>query len=92
MRPLPPLRILHCFRNPIGGIFRHVRDLVEEHSAAGHQIGILCDSSTGGAYEDALFETIRPKLALGLTRLPMRRAISPSDMIALAKSYQHIKS
>jgi glycosyltransferase involved in cell wall biosynthesis len=86
------LRILHCFRNPIGGIFRHVRDLVEEHSAAGHQIGILCDSSTGGAYEDALFETIRPKLALGLTRLPMRRAISPSDMIALAKSYRHIKS
>ena len=92
MQPSPPLRILHCFRNPIGGIFRHVRDLVEEHSAAGHQVGILCDSSTGGAYEDALFETIRPRLALGLTRLPMQRAISPFDMIALAKSYRHIRS
>ncbi|AYD00512.1 glycosyltransferase family 4 protein [Neorhizobium sp. NCHU2750] len=92
MAAAPPLKILHCFRNPIGGIFRHVRDLVEEHSAAGHQVGILCDSTTGGAYEDALFETIRPRLALGLTRMPMRRAISPTDMIALFKSYRHIKS
>jgi glycosyltransferase involved in cell wall biosynthesis len=87
-----PLRILHCFRSPVGGIFRHVRDLVEEHRAAGHDVGILCDSSTGGAYEDALFDSIRPQLSLGLTRLPMRRAISPSDMAALYRSYQHIKS
>jgi glycosyltransferase involved in cell wall biosynthesis len=92
MSPSPTLRILHCFRSPVGGIFRHVRDLVEEHSAAGHEIGILCDSSTGGAYEDALFDSIRPRLSLGLTRLPLRRAISPSDMVALYRSYQHIKS
>ncbi len=86
------MRILHCFRSPVGGIFRHVRDLVEEHSAAGHEVGILCDSSTGGSYEDALFDGIRPSLSLGLTRLPMRRAISPSDLAALFRSYQHIKS
>jgi glycosyltransferase involved in cell wall biosynthesis len=57
-----PLRILHCFRSPVGGIFRHVRDLAEEHAKAGHQVGILCDSTTGGAYEDKLFETIMPHL------------------------------
>ncbi len=34
------LRIVHCFRSPIGGIFRHVRDLAELHSAAGHEVGI----------------------------------------------------
>lgn len=90
--PDAPLRILHCFRSPVGGIFRHVRDLVEEHRAAGHEVGILCDSSTGGAYEDALFDSIRPQLSLGLTRVPMRRAISPSDMAALFRSYRHIKS
>lgn len=88
----PPLRILHCFRSPVGGIFRHVRDLVEEHRAAGHEVGILCDSSTGGAHEDRLFETIRPHLSLGLSRIPMRRAISPSDMSAIYTSYKHIKS
>ena len=27
-----PLRIIHCFRSPIGGIFRHVRDLAEAHA------------------------------------------------------------
>lgn len=86
------LRILHCFRSPVGGIFRHVRDLVEEHRAAGHDVGILCDSSTGGAHEEKLFDSIRPHLTLGLTRIPVRRAIAPSDLSALLKSYKHIKS
>ncbi|MBP2460728.1 MULTISPECIES: glycosyltransferase family 4 protein [unclassified Rhizobium] len=88
----PPLRILHCFRSPVGGIFRHVRDLVDEHRAAGHEVGILCDSSTGGEHEDRLFDTIRPQLSLGLTRIPMRRSIAPSDLAALYRSYKHIKS
>jgi len=87
-----PLRIIHCFRSPVGGIFRHVRDLVEEHRAAGHEVGILCDSSTGGAHEDKLFDSIRPQLSLGLVRIPMRRAIAPSDFAAIYKSYKHIKS
>ncbi len=87
-----PLRILHCFRSPVGGIFRHVRDLVEEHRAGGHDVGILCDNSTGGVHEEQLFDTIRPQLSLGLTRIPMRRAIAPSDLPALFRSYKHIKS
>lgn len=87
-----PLRILHCFRSPVGGIFRHVRDLVEEHSKAGHEIGILCDSSTGGEYEDSLFDDIRPYLSLGLTRVPIRRSISPSDIATMWDTYKKIKS
>jgi glycosyltransferase involved in cell wall biosynthesis len=87
-----PLRIIHCFRSPVGGIFRHVRDLVEEHRAAGHEVGILCDSSTGGAHEEKLFDNIRPQLSLGLVRIPMRRAIAPSDLAAIYRSYKHIKS
>lgn len=86
------MRIIHCFRSPVGGIFRHVRDLAMEHSKAGHEVGIVCDSTTGGAYEDKLFDQIRPYLALGLTRIPINRAISPSDFGALTKSYQQIKS
>lgn len=87
-----PLRIIHCFRSPVGGIFRHVRDLVDAHAQQGHQIGILCDSLTGGAHEDRLFEEIRPKLALGLTRIPMRRAITPGDVAALWRSWRHFKT
>jgi glycosyltransferase involved in cell wall biosynthesis len=87
-----PLRIIHCFRSPVGGIFRHVRDLVEQHSRQGHEVGILCDSLTGGAHEDTLFEEIRPFLSLGVTRIPMRRSISPSDATLLWRSYRTIKS
>ncbi len=76
----------------MGGIFRHVRDLVEEHRAAGHEVGILCDSLTGGAHEDRLFDSIRPSLSLGLTRIPMHRAVTPSDAVAIYRSYKHIKS
>ncbi|MGB7287761.1 MAG: glycosyltransferase family 4 protein [Salaquimonas sp.] len=85
------LRIIHCFRSPVGGIFRHVRDLVEAHHNNGHEVGILCDSLTGGAHEERLFAEIEPKLGLGLTRIPMRRAITPGDLIALRKTYKHIK-
>jgi glycosyltransferase involved in cell wall biosynthesis len=87
-----PLRIVHCFRSPVGGIFRHVRELALEHSQAGHQVGIVCDSSTGGSFEDELFDEIRPHLALGLTRIPINRSVTPSDMRALWNSYKQIKS
>lgn len=86
------LRIVHCFRSPVGGIFRHVRDLAIEHSKAGHDVGIVCDSTTGGDYESKLFDQIRPYLSLGLTRIPINRAISPSDFGAFQKSYLQIKS
>ncbi|MFN3364124.1 MAG: glycosyltransferase family 4 protein [Allorhizobium sp.] len=91
MAEAPSLRIVHCFRSPIGGIFRHVRDLAELHSAAGHQVGILCDSSTGGAHEDRLFDQIMPHLSLGVTRFPIRRSVGLKDMAALAEAYKLIK-
>ncbi|MCJ8053611.1 glycosyltransferase family 4 protein [Shinella curvata] len=87
-----PLRIIHCFRSPIGGIFRHVRDLAEFHAKAGHDVGIVCDSLTGGSFEDALFDEIRPYLSLGLVRLPISRAVSLRDIAAFRHSYREIKS
>ena len=92
MQNATPLRIVHCFRSPVGGIFRHVRDLAEEHHRAGHEVGIVCDSSTGGAHEDRLFEQIMPFLSLGLTRMPIRRSVSPRDIAALRQCYTEIKS
>jgi glycosyltransferase involved in cell wall biosynthesis len=87
-----PMRIVHCFRSPVGGIFRHVRDLAEHHSQAGHQVGIICDSSTGGEHEDKLFAQIRPHLALGLERLPIGRSVGLGDLAALKHTYNHIKA
>ena len=86
-----PLRIVHCFRSPVGGIFRHVRDLIEVQAAQGHQIGILCDNNTGGEFEETLFQSISHNLALGLHRIPMQRRISPSDIATLWKAYLSIR-
>jgi len=86
------LRIIHCFRSPVGGIFRHVRDLVSKQSQAGHEVGIICDSSTGGDYEDRLFEAIHSLVSLGIHRIPMARSIAPRDISALLKTRRLIKS
>lgn len=85
------LRIVHCFRSPVGGIFRHVRDLTEAQVAAGHSVGIICDSTTGGPFEEALFEQLRPLLALGVRRTPMQRHIGPGDLAAAWRTYRIIK-
>jgi glycosyltransferase involved in cell wall biosynthesis len=85
------LRIVHCFRSPVGGIFRHVRDLTEAQVAAGHSVGIVCDSTTGGAFEEKLFDGMRHLLALGVQRTPMQRHVGPGDIASAWRSYRIIK-
>jgi glycosyltransferase involved in cell wall biosynthesis len=81
---MPPLNILHVFRAPIGGLFRHVLDLTHEQIGRGHRVGIVADSRTGGAQADEILRALAPSLALGLTRVPMRRHANPGDLFALA--------
>ncbi|MGY2047443.1 glycosyltransferase family 4 protein [Methylobacterium sp. JK268] len=78
-------RILHVFRAPVGGLFRHVMDVARLQVAAGHAVGLFCDSSTGGERAAAVLEGLAPQLALGLTRVPMRRNPHPLDLSALAR-------
>jgi glycosyltransferase involved in cell wall biosynthesis len=86
-----PLNILHVFRAPVGGLFRHVVDLVRGQVARGHRVGIVADSSTGNARSDAIFADLAPALALGLTRIPMRRPLSPLDLPAVLHVTQRIR-
>lgn len=92
VRSSEPLRIVHCFRSPIGGIFRHVRDLVDAQVRAGHSVGIVCDSTTGGAYEEQLFQSIENQLSLGLHRVAMQRHIGLGDALAALRTFKIIKS
>ncbi|QPC93524.1 glycosyltransferase family 4 protein [Mesorhizobium sp. INR15] len=85
------LRIVHCFRSPVGGIFRHVRDLTAAQVAAGHSIGIVCDSRTGGDFEEHLFEQMKDSLALGIHRTPMQRHVGPGDLASAWRTYRIIK-
>jgi glycosyltransferase involved in cell wall biosynthesis len=77
------LKILHVMRAPVGGLFRHVVDLVRGQVARGHQVGIVADSSTGGSTADRIFAELRPELALELLRRPMSRHIGASDIGAM---------
>jgi glycosyltransferase involved in cell wall biosynthesis len=85
-----PLRIVHLVRAPIGGIFRHIADLALAQTRAGHQVGVICDSSTGGTFEDEAIARLAPQLALGVQRFPMRRQVTPGDMKALWALYRHV--
>ncbi|ESY83164.1 transferase [Mesorhizobium sp. LNHC221B00] len=85
------LRIVHCFRSPVGGIFRHVRDLTEAQVAAGHMVGIVCDSTTGGEFEERLFEQMKDVLALGIHRTPMQRHVGLGDLASARRTYRIIK-
>jgi glycosyltransferase involved in cell wall biosynthesis len=80
-----PLRILFTFRAPVGGLFRHVYDLVKGLIQRGHEVGILCDSTTGGTRGNALLAELEPILKLGLHRLPMQRTPHHTDIAAFRK-------
>lgn len=77
-----PLSILHVFRAPLGGLFRHVLDLARGQIARGHAVGIFCDASTGGPRADQVFAELGPQLSLGVTRVPMSRYPSLTDLRA----------
>jgi glycosyltransferase involved in cell wall biosynthesis len=87
-----PLRIVHCFRAPVGGVFRHVCDLAEAQHRAGHAVGIICDSLTGGDFGERMFDRLRPSLSLGIKRIPMRRQIAPSDIAASWRLLREVRS
>jgi glycosyltransferase involved in cell wall biosynthesis len=80
---MTPLNILHVLRTPVGGLFRHVRDLAQGQAARGHRVGLIADSGTGGAVADALLRELAPALALGVTRTSMPRQPGPADLTAL---------
>lgn len=79
-----PLRILHCFRAPVGGLFRHVLDLSREQAARGHAVGLLADETTGDRLTEARLDALRADLALGIARTAMSRNPGPRDLKAVA--------
>src|ERR1051326_9038722 len=85
-----PLAILHVFRAPVGGLFRHVVDLVRGQAAAGHRVGIVADATTGGARAEAALADLAPVLALGVTRVPMSRHLGLRDVTAVRRVAQDI--
>ena len=83
------MRILHCLRAPVGGLFRHVLDLAEEQANRGHDVGILADSNAEDRLTSSKFAAIAPKLTLGVARIPMRRQPGLGDLAAVRAVRRH---
>ena len=79
------LKIVHVLRAPLGGLFRHVVDLTREQIERGHQVGLIVDSSTGGARADEILGEFAPRLTLGVMRAPMHRLPHATDISALTR-------
>jgi len=86
-----PLRILHVLRAPVGGLFRHVSDLIRGQSARGHEVGVVADSSTGGQRAEEILHQLRGSLALRAVRLPMPRHLGLADAAAVRRLSEHIR-
>ncbi len=86
------MRIVHVFRAPVGGLFRHVMDLVQEQAAGGHDVGVFCDAHFAGERNETLLEGLTKHLSLGLVRVPMRRNPHWTDIGALTALRDFAKS
>jgi glycosyltransferase involved in cell wall biosynthesis len=76
------MKILHVFRTPVGGLFRHVRDLARGQSALGHEVGVICDSATGGSAAVDLLQSAAPYCSLGIERIKISRLPGIGDFSA----------
>ncbi len=86
------LKIVHMFRAPLGGLFRHVIDVARGQIERGHRVGLIVDSTTGGANAEATFAELAPRLALGILRVPITRELNPRDFAALWTISRRIKA
>jgi glycosyltransferase involved in cell wall biosynthesis len=86
------LKIVHILRAPLGGLFRHVMDVAKGQIERGHRVGLIADSTTGGARADAILGEFAPRLALGVERIPIARQLNLSDIPALLRISRRIKA
>ncbi|GJM01261.1 MAG: transferase [Methyloligella sp.] len=76
------LRIIHCLRAPVGGLFRHVVDLAVEQSLVGHEVGVIYDSSTVSPSITPQLELLNQRCSLGVRSVKMPRLLHFSDYTA----------
>ena len=79
------ITVLHCFRAPVGGLFRHVCDLVREQAASGHSVAVVCDATTGSDLAERMLASLGSSCDGGVHRVPMPRLPGWADISALRK-------
>lgn len=83
------MKILIVFRSPIGGLFRHVLDLIKGLCDRGHHVGLVFDANynISSAHEATLIRYA----SLGLMRLQIKRNPSFYDIVITKKILKWIE-
>lgn len=87
-----PLNIVHVLRAPLGGLFRHVVDLVSGQVARGHNVGMIVDSLTGNDRSREVLASLAPSLKLGISETTMPRPLSRRDLRAVWHVSKHLRA
>jgi glycosyltransferase involved in cell wall biosynthesis len=85
------LRIVHVFRAPLGGLFRHVVDLAAEQRARGHDVGMFFDAEARCPRVEAALARIPGGLTLGVAASPIRRDPGFGDLVAMARFSAYLR-
>ncbi len=73
-------RVLHVMRLPMGGLFRHVRDLVMGQQEAGIAAGVICADQPDDGISAKRLADLEHYCGLGLHVMPMSRLPGPGDL------------
>ncbi len=87
-------RVLHIMRLPMGGLFRHVRDLVTGQQEAGIAAGVVCAEPPDDGISAKRLVEMERYCGLGLHVLPMSRLPGFGDIAnayELAALVRHLK-
>ncbi len=77
------LRVVHVFRAPLGGLFRHVIDLAVEQTKRGLDVGLFFDAGGDGERVREAIARIPGGARLGVATTPIARNPHLSDLAAL---------
>lgn len=72
------MRVLLCFRSPVGGLFRHVRDLASGLNSRGVGVGALFSSDESVTYD--VVGKFGASCQLGIMRCPILRSPGLTDV------------
>ena len=80
------LRVLHILRYPMGGLFRHVCDLIEGQQEEGVMTGVICaQPPAGNSVSQAMLQRLECHCGLGLHIVPMGRLPGIADFRVISQ-------
>ena len=77
--------VLHIFRSPVGGLFRHVLDLSRAQAGAGLSVGMVFDAAPASGRLEAARAELDSFCRAGIVRLPIARYPAPGDLVNLGR-------